>query len=284
EARAASEKIGKGTTFEQIAAERNIKQADMDLGMVTKASMLDSTVADAAFALAPGKVSNPVTGRFGTVLLRVGKTEPEKVRPFEEVANEIKRELALERAKAQISDQHIKIEDERGGGMSLNDIAKKLNLTPRRIEAIDRSGRDPNGAPVAGIPTNVDFLAPAFTSDVGVENEPVQTPDGGYVWFEVAGTTPSRERPLDEVKDRVAERWTEDEIAARLKTKAAELADKLKTSTVAEVAKVAGLKEQTVKGLKRGAVSDAVPAKVVSDVFVTPKDGVGNSEGDRPTY
>ena len=61
--------------------------------------MLDSAVADAAFALAPGKVSEPVTGRFGTFLLRVGKTEPEKVRPYEEVANEIKRELAQERAK-----------------------------------------------------------------------------------------------------------------------------------------------------------------------------------------
>lgn len=284
EARAAAEKIGKGATFEQIAAERGIKEADMNLGMVTKAGMLDSTVADAAFKLTPGKVSDPVTGRFGTVLLRVGKTEPEKVRPYDEVANEIKREVAAERAKAQISDQHIKVEDERGAGQPLAEIAKKLNLSVRRIEAIDRSGRDPSGAPVAGVPANVDFLAPAFASDIGIENEPVQTPDGGYVWFEVIATTPSRERPLAEVQDRVSERWREDEIAARLKAKAAELADKLKTSNVNDVAAAAGLKAQTVKGLKRGAVSDAVPAKVVNDVFTTPKDGVGNSEGDRPTY
>jgi len=284
EARAAAEKIGMGATFEQIAVERGVKEADMNLGMVSKAAMLDSTVADAAFKLAPGKVSDPVTGRFGTVLLRVGKTEPEKVRSYEEAANDIKRELAQERAKAQIADQHIKIEDERGVGQPLAEIAKKLNLSPRRIDAIDRSGRDPSGAPVAGIPANVDFLAPAFASDVGIENEPVQTPDGGYVWFEVISTTPSRERPLAEVQDRVIERWREDEIAARLKAKAAELADKLKTSNVNEVAAVVGLKAQTAKGLKRGAVSDVVPAKVVNDVFSTPKDGVGNSEGDRPTY
>lgn len=284
EARAAAEKIGAGTTFEQIAAERGIKEADMNLGMVPKASILDGAVADAAFGLAPGKVSDPISGRFGTVLLRVGKTEPEKIKPYEEVANEIKRELAAERAKAQISDQHIKVEDERGAGQPLAEIAKKLNLSSRRIEAIDRSGRDPNGTPVAGIPANVDFLGPAFASDIGIENEPVQTPDGGYVWFEVIATTPSRERPLAEVQDRVLERWREDEIAARLKAKAAELADKLKTSNVNEVAAAAGLKSQTVKGLKRGAVSDAVPAKVVNDVFNTSKDGVGNSEGDRPTY
>ena len=284
EARAAAEKIGKGATFEQIAAERGFKEADMNLGMVTKASMLDGIVADAAFNLAPGKVSDPVAGRFGSVLLRVGKTEPEKARPYEEVAADIKRELAQDRAKAQISDQQIKIEDERGAGLPLAEIAKKLNLSSRRIEAIDRSGRDPDGNPVAGIPANVDFLSPAFASDVGVENEPVQTPDGGYVWFEVIGTTPSRERPLSEVQDRVIERWREDEIAARLKAKAAELTDRLKTSNINDVAAAAGLKAQTVKGLKRGAVSDAVPAKVVNDVFSTAKDGVGNSEGDRPTF
>jgi len=89
---------------------------------------------------------------------------------------------------------------------------------------------------------------------------------------------------MAEVQDRVVERWREDEIASRLKTKAAELADKLKTATVNEVAAAAGLNAQVAKGLKRGAVSDAVPAKVVNDVFTTPKDGVGNSEGDRPTY
>jgi peptidyl-prolyl cis-trans isomerase D len=284
DARAAAQKIAGGATFEQIAAERGIKDADINLGLVTKAGMLDSAVADAAFALEPGKVSEPVAGRFGTFLLRVGKTEPEKVRPYEEVANEIKRDLAQERARKDVADLQIKIEDERGAGQSLADIAKKLNLSMRSIDAIDRSGRDPKGDLVTGIPANADFLGPVFASDVGVENEPVQTPDGGYIWFEVVSTTPSRERPLAEVQDRVSERWREDEIAARLKAKASELADKLKTSTIAEVAAAAELKAQNAKGLKRGAVSDAVPAKVVNDVFSTPKDGVGNSEGDRPTY
>lgn len=284
EARAAAQRVASGTTFEQIAVERGIKDADINLGLVTKAGMLDSAVADAAFALTPGQVSEPVAGRFGTFLLRVGKTEPEKVRPYEEVANDIKRDLAQESARKEIADLQIKIEDERGAGQSLPDIAKKLNLSMRSIDAIDRSGRDPKGDLVTGIPTNADFLGPVFASDIGVENEPVQTPDGGTIWFDVVSTTPSRERPLAEVQDRVSERWREDEIAARLKAKASELADKLKTSTVAEVAAAAGLKAQNAKGLRRGAVSDAVPAKVINDVFSTPKDGVGNSEGDRPTY
>ena len=250
------DKIGQGTTFEQIAAERGVKDTDMNLGMVTKAGMLDSAVADAAFSLEPGKVSEPVTGRFGTVLLRVGKIEPEKVRPFEEVANEIKREVAAERAKAQIADQHIKVEDERGAGQPLAEIAKKLNLAgpPHRGDRpfgprSDRQGRDRNSAQAS---TFSRPLSRPMSASKMIRCRRRTAAMSGSRWF---GTTPSRERPLSEVQDRVVERWREDEIAARLKTKAAELADKLKTATVNDVATAAGLKAQSAKGLKRGAVS-----------------------------
>ena len=49
-------------------------------------SDVSEATADAAFALKPGTVSGPVAGRFGTVLVRVGKIEPEQVRAFEDLA------------------------------------------------------------------------------------------------------------------------------------------------------------------------------------------------------
>ena len=58
-----------------------------------------------------------------------------------------------------------------------------------------------------------DVVAAAFATDVGVENDPLQLPDGGYLWYDVAGITPSRDRTLDEVKDKVEARWRDDEIA-----------------------------------------------------------------------
>ena len=69
-----------------------------------------------------------------------------------------------------------------------------------------------------------------------LERDPLQVQDG-YIWFDVLGITPSRERPLDEVKDQVEARWREQEIATRLDTKATEILDKLKAgSTLAETA------------------------------------------------
>ena len=79
------------------------------------------------------------------MLVQVVKIEPEQITPFEEVAAEIKRELATERAKARSPTRHDKIEDERAGGSTLTEAAQKLKLAARTIEAIDRSGRDPDG-------------------------------------------------------------------------------------------------------------------------------------------
>ena len=95
EARAAAERIAKGTTFAALAAERGLKEADIDLGTVTQSAMVDRAVADAAFALKEGEVSAPVEGRFGVVLVQVAKIEPSTTKPFEEVAAELKRTWPL---------------------------------------------------------------------------------------------------------------------------------------------------------------------------------------------
>ena len=95
---------------------------------------------------------------------------------------------------------------------------RRSSSSPRTVEAIDRSGRAPSGQPVA-VPDAQRLLPSAFSAEVGAERDPLQF-EGGYVWFEVTGITPSRDRPLDEVKDQVEARWREQEIATRLKAKA----------------------------------------------------------------
>ena len=115
-----------------------------------------------------------------------------------------------------INNLRDKIEDERAAGSTLAETAKKLNLKAVTIDAVDRSGRAPDGKPVAALPKTPDVVAAAFASDVGVDNEALQLPDDGYLYYDVTGITPSRERTLDEVKDQVAARWRDDEIAKRL--------------------------------------------------------------------
>jgi peptidyl-prolyl cis-trans isomerase D len=280
-ASAAAERIAKGTTFADIAKELGKSEKDIDLGTVTKAALIDRAVADAAFGLKEGEVSAPVQGRFGTVLVQVLKVDPEQVRSLEQVAPELKQELATARAKNEIFDVYNKIEDARAEGKTLAEAAANLKLEARTFEAVDRSGRDPTGAPVK-LPDEQRLLAGAFSTDVGVERDPLQVQDG-YVWYDVVGITPSRERPLDEVKDQVEARWREQEIAARLTAKATEILDKLKAgSTLADIAAQYHLKVETLTGLKRGEASGPFPAAAVDAVFRTAKDAAGKVEASDP--
>jgi peptidyl-prolyl cis-trans isomerase D len=280
-ASAAAERVAKGASFSDIAKELGKNEKDIDLGTVTKAAMIDRAAADAAFALKEGEVSAPVQGRFGTVLVQVLKIEPEQVRSLEQVTGELKQELALARAKAEVFDVYNKIEDARAEGKPLAETAANLKLEARTIEAVDRSGRDPAGAPV-NLPDAQRLLPMAFTTDVGVERDPLQFQDG-YIWFDVVGITPSRERPLDEVKEQVETRWRDQEIATRLNAKATEIVDKLKGgATLADVATADHLKLEILTGLKRGDGSGPLSAAAVDAVFRTAKDAVGAADAREP--
>jgi peptidyl-prolyl cis-trans isomerase D len=281
DAQAASDRIKNGTTFSALAAERGLKPQDTDLGMVPKSGIIDPEEADAAFSLKEGEVSAPVQGRFGAVLVTVTAIEPEDKKSFEVVAPFIRNDIALERAKTQVQDIHDKVEDERAGGATLEEAAEKLKLPVVTYDAVDRSGREPSGALVANL--NGDVVSAAFATDVGVDNDPIET-RGGYVWYEDAGITPAHDRNLDEVKSQVQEHWRDDEIASRLKAKAADLLDKLKNGNALDsLAAADGLKVETATDLKRDQPSADISARMIGTIFHTAKDAFASSEGDKPS-
>ena len=220
---------------------------------------------------------------FGTVILHVKKIEPGLTKSFADVEADLKHDIALDRAKGEVNKICDKVDEEFGGGLGLEEIAKKLNLPLRIIAAVDRSGRGPDGQLVPDLPAGVDAINSAFNTEVGTENDPLMLPGGGYVWYDVADITPSRERPLDEVKDQVEARWKQDEIIKRLDAKTTEIVDKLKSGTsMADVAAANGVMVQTKSGLKRE-TADNLPPRLLSQVFRTAKDAVGSSEGQTAT-
>ena len=281
EAEAADAKLKAGMTLAALAAERGLKETDIDLGTVAKSDIVDPAVADAAFALKDGEISAPVKGKFGSVIVGVLKIEPEQTKPLAEVAQQIRTEIATERAKAQVLGLHDKIEDARAGGSTLDDAAKKAGLPVSTFD-IDRSGRNSAGKVVAGIPHGGEIVTAAFASDVGVENDPLNV-DGGYIYYDVAGITPARDRTLAEVKDEVETRWREDETASRLKVKAEDILGKLRSgNTLEALAKTDDLTIETADQLKRGKPTGSVSAKAIAAVFHTAKDAYGSAQGDKP--
>jgi peptidyl-prolyl cis-trans isomerase D len=275
EAEAAVKRLKDGAKFDEIVTERGLKPADVSLGMVAKREILDPGVAEAVFGLEPGGVTAPVAGRFGTVIARVNKIEPGKQPTFDEIKEDLRKDVAQRRATGSIHDQHDKVEDERAGGAHLTEVGAKLGMKPVTIEAVDRSGRGPDGKPIEGVPGLSEVLDEAFSTDVGYDADPVQVGNGsGYVWFEVVQVTPSRDHTLDEVRDRVEARWRDDEVGKRLAERAEAIEKKLDAGETFAAA-APGLAVQKREKVRRTTNVEGLDRSALAGIFQTQQGQAG---------
>ena len=139
--RGGQEGPGRGRSFGTIAREAGAKDADIDLGVVTRKSMIDPKIADAAFALKKDEVSDPVEGRFATVLLRVTDIQPAVTRTLADVKDQVRDKLARTKAEAQLQTLLDQVEDQRLAGKSLKEVADLMKLEFIEIPATDRLTR-----------------------------------------------------------------------------------------------------------------------------------------------
>lgn len=274
-ARSARERIAAGAGFEEIVAAEGKTLRDVELGTFQKDRVADPAIAEAAFALHQGEVSDVVRGSFGQLLVRVTEITPAVVRPLAEVVREIRRDLALDEASRVLLDVHDSYEDARAGGESMQDAAARLRLRVVTTDAVDRQGRAPDGSEVS-LPERPALLREAFETDIGVENPPIAIGASGFLFYEVEGITPARERTLDEVRDRVVADWKQQEAATRLATKAEELRKQVADGKpFAEVAGELDLELQTKRGLRREADDVDLGRAGASAAFGVAQGGTG---------
>ncbi len=276
DAEAAEAKIKAGASFEDLVKERGLKPEDTDLGQTTKDAMLDQAEADAVFALPQGGVSGVLKTQFGPVIVRVKSIIPSTVKPFKEVAEEVKREVSASRAGDKIQALHDKIEDLRVSGKSILEAAKAVGLTGRTIDAVNAQGRDPKGAPV-DLPDAADLIRSAFASDVGLDEAPLETKDGGFVWFDITKIDPAHDLTFDEAKPEVEKQWRAEQVDKALAGKADDLVKEIKAGgNIASVAKSAGAEVKTATDVHR-AEQSSLPESVVAAIFREPADGEGSA-------
>ena len=169
-------------------------------------------------------------------------------------------------------------------GKTLAEAAETLKMPMRTIEAIDRSGRDAAGMPVS-LPDQQRLLAGGLHHRYRRRaRDPLQSQDG-YIWLDVTGITPSRERPLEEVKEQVEARWREQEIATRLNAKATAILDKLKAGIdLRRCRRGRAASRSRARPVSSAArASGALSAAAIDAVFRTAKDAVGKADAAQPT-
>lgn len=277
-AEAARQAIEEGKPFEDIASENGVSEEDRRLGELTRSEILDRAIAEAAFALESGVVSDVVDGAFGPVLVRVTAITEGDEPTFDELRDIIRQEVALDRARGRAFDFYDAVEDERAAGLTLSEIATQHGLTYFEIEAIDRQGDGPDGEPIAELPDAENLLTEIFRGDVGIEADALELPLDGWVWFDLLEITPSRERSFEEAREDVAAAWRADRTAAAIADRAREIAEKIRGgASFFDVAAEFGATASLVGPIRRSGGDGAFAGAAVQLMFTTPEGGVAET-------
>lgn len=268
-ARAAREAIQEGRPFAEVAMETTGASADsIELGWVGRQELL-AALADPAFSIPVGTVSEPVETALGWHLLYVVEERPGGRKTLDEVREQLHRTLAREKAVDSLYELANDLEDQLGGGATLEEAAAAVDVPALTVDAVDRQGRDRNGEPVSGLPGG-EFLQTAFSLEEGTASLLTEAGEDSYFVVRVDSVTPPAPRPLENVRDRVRE----DILAERRRAAARDAAQQAVAqldggADMAEVAADQGASVATSPPFRRSgqAVSGALPRALVGELF-----------------
>jgi len=275
EAAAARAKIQAGTSFEDLAAGRGLKPAQISLGTLAQDELPDAERAKAIFALPLNEVSQPIkTGFGGYVLARVTKIAPGSTKTLADVKEDIRKALLTQLVASKLVDAVNAYTDARSGGAELAAAAQKAGMKVSHLTAVDVTGLKPDGTK-ADFPADPEFLPALFKADVGEDTDPFPTKLGAYYAVHVNGVTPPKLKPLDQVRAQALADWTTEQRSRLLATKAQALAiQAAKDKSLDNIARDLKVTVQHSPALGRETNDTMFNTVMVTKLFNTPPGGV----------
>ncbi len=242
------------TDFETLVSDRGLELADIDLGDATLGSL--GAAGEDVFAAEPGTVVGPLQSSLGPALFRVNGVLAAQSTPFEEARDQLRDELALDRARRVIETQAQSYDDELAGGATLEQLASDTEM---QIGQIEWAGESEEG--IAGYEAFRE-AAQAIQDGDFPTIEPLG--DGGVFALRLDEVLPEAPLPLDAVRDRVRTGWEREQATAALTEAAETLVGQVgEGRTFTDL----GLDTQTESGLARNAQVTDLPAGLLAAVF-----------------
>ncbi|MCX8508401.1 MAG: peptidyl-prolyl cis-trans isomerase, partial [Rhodobacteraceae bacterium] len=249
EAKAAKAKLDSGqASFESLVKDRGLTVENVDLGEVAKDDL--GAAADAVWALKEPGVVGPLPSDLGPALFAMNGILEGQSTSFDEARDDLKSEVAMDRARRMVAERQGEIEDMLASGASLEDVAKDAKI---KIGQIDYNSESEGG--LAGYEP-FRKAANAMTADSFPTLEGLD--DGGIFALRLDAIEPAKVRPLDEVKDKVKADVAKDAThAALVKLAEEDLAQIQNGVTLAGLGLVTTALDNFARG---GHVADAAPA------------------------
>ncbi len=226
-ARAAKTALDGGADFAETARQAT-ENEPIELGTMTQDALALQLpdLAGPVFAVVKGGVTDPIETPFGWHIVRVSEVEAGKEPNFEDARDELSRDLAMRQAVDSLVSIANQLDDELGGGATLEEAAAALDLDTIQVPAIDGQGRDAAGTTVADLPPRQELLPLIAETEAGETSLLNETPEGDYFVLRVDGVTPAEVKPFEEVREQVRTLWEQQERDTRARERADALAER----------------------------------------------------------
>jgi peptidyl-prolyl cis-trans isomerase D len=267
----------KGANFEDLAKKYSedpgTKDKGGDLGWIVQGQ----TVAEfekAAFSLPKGSISDLVKTQYGFHILKIIDKESAHTKPFDEVKDSIRTPLLLSEADKQAGGIADKLSQaiRQSNKVSLDDLAKQYHLTVGETRPVTAT------EPLVELGSSQDVKVSdsIFRLRQGELSLPLHT-DRGYLIFSIKQILAAHQGSLDEVRDKITADLKQEKASTGARTKAEELAKRVKAGEKFDAAaKALGLEAKTSDEFARaGSISNVASGKQLAAAFQLKPGDVG---------
>ncbi len=223
----------------------------------------------------PGGVYGPQLSDETWTIIRLEEITPGELTPLEVVRETIFDELAREQALGLFYEALPQFDDLIGTGAALEEIAKGIAVPVLSFEAVDQQGYSVNGARFGTLIEAPTLIQKIFDRPEGTNTE--RFGDDEITWIgRVDKIVPERMPEFDEIRDRLAFAWKQEEESKQLQLAAGEIEQRIKASeiTLAEAAAQYGTSVETLaRPLSRANFQANLPPALINGLFEARREG-----------
>ncbi|MDG1007326.1 MAG: SurA N-terminal domain-containing protein [Alphaproteobacteria bacterium] len=259
EAARVREQKANGVPFVEIVDGAGQSLENTDLGEIERGDMISADLAEIAFSMEKGEISDVIEGPLGYVVLRVRDIKPGATLSLDAVEDRLRQRIIYDRALEDMLAFTETVEDELAGGETLENIGQRFALDVIKIDNITNNGKTLDGRESALLARYDALTGLLFESSISEDIPMQEMEDGSFIWLRLNDVTPSIVPPLKDVRDAVTAEWKVDERSKLLQAMAEHMV---------KVGNETGSFKSAAQGFKRKPlVSEPMTRQVSNDTF-----------------